>query len=138
MQKGDRIGIYSPNNSEWLLLQLACARANLILVNVNPAFQASELKYCLQKVGVKTLVTSESFKASNYIDIINNVLPELASQSGTTINSSEIPDLKHIVSLTEKKFKGMLTWGELLNLSNRLDEMKSRESLITCHDNTNI
>ena len=88
MQKGDRVGIYSPNNSEWMLLQFACARANLILVNVNPAFQASELEYCLKKVGVKTLVTAESFKASNYIDIIKNVVPELETQSGTTINSS--------------------------------------------------
>ena len=79
MLKGDRVGIYSPNNSEWMLLQMACARANLILVNVNPAFQASELKYCLQKVGVKTLVTAESFKASNYIEIINNAIPELKS-----------------------------------------------------------
>ena len=37
-QKGDRVGIYSLNNSQWLLLQLACARADLILVNINPAF----------------------------------------------------------------------------------------------------
>jgi fatty-acyl-CoA synthase len=87
MQKGDRLGIYSPNNAEWLLLQLACARANIILVNVNPAFQASELKYCLQKVGVKTLVTAESFKTSNYIDIINKVVPGLDSQVGTSITS---------------------------------------------------
>lgn len=39
LNKGDRVGIYSPNRAEWVLLQFAAARANLILVNVNPAFQ---------------------------------------------------------------------------------------------------
>jgi fatty-acyl-CoA synthase len=38
LQKGDRVGVYSPNNAEWALLQMACARADLVLVNVNPAF----------------------------------------------------------------------------------------------------
>ena len=38
LEKGDRVGIYSPNNYEWTLLQMACARADLVLVNVNPAF----------------------------------------------------------------------------------------------------
>ena len=39
LQKGDRVGIYSPNKAEWTLLQFAASRADLILVNVNPAFQ---------------------------------------------------------------------------------------------------
>jgi acyl-CoA synthetase (AMP-forming)/AMP-acid ligase II len=59
LQKGDRVGIYSPNNYEWTLMQMACARANLVLVNVNPAFQADELAFCLNKVGVKMLVMAD-------------------------------------------------------------------------------
>jgi fatty-acyl-CoA synthase len=50
LEKGDRVGIYSPNNVEWVLTQYACARADLILVNVNPAFQSDELLFCLNKV----------------------------------------------------------------------------------------
>jgi fatty-acyl-CoA synthase len=106
---GDRVGIYSPNNAEWMLLQMACARANLILVNVNPAFQASELKYCIQKVGMKALVTAESFKSSNYIEIINTVVPELSS-SGSQLYSTELPDLKHVISLSSNKHEGMMRW----------------------------
>jgi fatty-acyl-CoA synthase len=79
LKKGDRVGIYSTNCAEWTLLQFSCARANLILVNINPAFQANELTYCLKKVGIKMLVAAESFKSSNYIQIINNAIPELKS-----------------------------------------------------------
>ncbi len=75
LEKGDRIGIYSPNKAEWTLLQFAAARADLILVNVNPAFQQNELKYCLQKVGIKTLVMAERFKSTDYIKIIRDLVP---------------------------------------------------------------
>jgi fatty-acyl-CoA synthase len=49
---------------------MATARAGLILVNVNPAFRSDELEYCLKKVGIKTLVLAESFKKSNYVEIV--------------------------------------------------------------------
>lgn len=69
-EKGDRVGIYAPNINEWLLVAFACFRAQLILVNVNPAFQTDELAYGLHKVGIKTLVMPESFKKSHYVNIV--------------------------------------------------------------------
>ncbi len=48
---GDRVGIWSPNNAEWVITQFATAKAGLILVNVNPAYRLSELDYALNKVG---------------------------------------------------------------------------------------
>ena len=70
LQPGDRIGIYSPNNIEWVLTQLAASRADLILVNINPAYQSTELKYALNKVGCKALIMHQAFKHSNYIKIL--------------------------------------------------------------------
>jgi len=61
---GDRIGIWSPNNSEWAITQFATAKAGLILVNINPAYRLSELEYALNKVGCKALVTAQSYKSS--------------------------------------------------------------------------
>src|ERR1700759_1594102 len=51
LNPGDRIGIWSPNNSEWVLTQFATAKAGLILVNINPAYRTVELEYALNKVG---------------------------------------------------------------------------------------
>ena len=50
-KKGDRLGIYSQNNVEWVIAQFATALADLILVNINPAYRTNELKYALEKVG---------------------------------------------------------------------------------------
>ena len=81
LQRGDRVGVYSPTKAEWTLMQMACTRADLILVNVNPAFQADELAYCLSKVQLKCLVMADRFKKSNYVEIVNKAVPELKEMS---------------------------------------------------------
>lgn len=70
LQRGDRVGIYSPNRWEWTVLQFAAARADLILVNVNPSFLQKELAYAMKKVGMKTLVMHDHHRHSNYIKIV--------------------------------------------------------------------
>lgn len=50
LHPGDRIGIWSPNNAEWVITQFATAKAGLVLVNINPAYRLSELEYALNKV----------------------------------------------------------------------------------------
>ena len=58
VKAGDRVGIWSPNRSEWLITQFATARIGAILVNINPAYRLSELEYALNKAGVSVLVTA--------------------------------------------------------------------------------
>ena len=77
LKPGDRIGIWSQNNSEWVLTQFATAKAGLILVNINPAYRTHELEYALNKVGCKALILAASFKSSDYIGMIRDVAPEL-------------------------------------------------------------
>ena len=62
---GDRIGIWSPNNAEWVITQFATAKAGLIMVNINPAYRTYELEYALNKVGCKALITAERFKTGD-------------------------------------------------------------------------
>ena len=62
LQPGDRIGIWSPNNTEWVLLQFASAKIGLILVCINPAYRSYELSYALKKVGCKALVMAPRFR----------------------------------------------------------------------------
>ena len=81
VRPGDRIGIWGPNTYEWYLTQMAAAKLGAILVNINPAYQPEELKYCLNKVGVKAVVASKTFKTQNYYDILAEVLPELGGSS---------------------------------------------------------
>src|SRR5215469_7105510 len=73
IEAGDRVGIWSPNCPEWVLLQYATAKAGVVLVNINPAYRSHELAYVLRQSGVRMLVSAESFKTSNYRAMIEEV-----------------------------------------------------------------
>jgi len=82
LNPGERIGIWSQNNAEWLLVQLATAKAGLILVNINPAYRGSELKFALNKVRCRALILSPSFKSSNRESWCRLRCPRFRSSSG--------------------------------------------------------
>jgi fatty-acyl-CoA synthase len=74
---GDRIGIWSPNCAEWVVLQYATARVGAILVNINPAYRTHELVYALNQSGCRILVSATEFKTSNYAAMVGEVRGEL-------------------------------------------------------------
>src|SRR5689334_3183888 len=77
LEPGERVGIWSPNNAEWVVAQLATAKAGLILVNINPAYRLAELEYALNKVGCRALIAMPSFKSSDYVGMLRELAPEL-------------------------------------------------------------
>ena len=74
---GDRIGIWSPNCAEWVLLQYATARIGAILVNINPAYRTHELVYALNQSGCRMLFSATEFKTSNYVEMVDEVRRQL-------------------------------------------------------------
>jgi fatty-acyl-CoA synthase len=77
LEVGDRIGIWSPNCAEWVLVQYATAKAGVILVNINPAYRTSELAYALNQSGCRMLIAAQAFKTSNYEAMIEEVRGDL-------------------------------------------------------------
>jgi fatty-acyl-CoA synthase len=77
LEKGDRLGIWSPNVAEWVLLQYATAKAGIVLVNVNPAYRTSELEYALNHSGCRVLVAARAFRGSDYQAMVDEVRPRL-------------------------------------------------------------
>ncbi len=76
VKRGDRVGIWSANRYEWVLVQFATARVGAIMVNINPAYKAAELKYALKQSEVGLLLMSKGFRATNYIEILDEVRAE--------------------------------------------------------------
>src|SRR5580693_3613685 len=93
---GDRVGIWSQNNLEWVLTQFATAKAGLILVNINPAYRRHELEYALRKVGCRTLILSPQFKSSDYLEIINSVVAELPACEPGKLRGAALPQLQWV------------------------------------------
>jgi fatty-acyl-CoA synthase len=80
VRQGDRVGIWSPNRFEWVVIQYATARIGAILVNINPAYKTAELSYALQQSGTSVLLLARSFRTSNYVEMLEEVretCPEL-------------------------------------------------------------
>src|SRR5918997_828924 len=79
LQKGDRVGIWSPNRVEWALVQYATARAGVVLVNINPAYRTHELAYALRHSGCRMLIAASAFKTSDNVAMVEEVRAELAA-----------------------------------------------------------
>ena len=114
LQPGDRIGIWSPNNSEWAITQFATAKAGLILVNINPAYRVAELEYALNKVGCVALVTAAAFKTSDYLGMIRELAPELDGAEPGELNAAKLPHLRHVVLIGGDETPGTYAFADIL------------------------
>ncbi|WP_455203134.1 AMP-binding protein [Kaarinaea lacus] len=120
--KGDRIGVWSTNNIEWLLLQMATARIGAILVNINPAYRTRELAYALKRSEVQGIFTIPSFRSSDYIAMLVELIPELKDAFPSEFNSKEFPALRRVVVYepsnvehTLHPYSGFNTWQDIID-----------------------
>ena len=125
VEKGDRVGIWSPNNVEWVLTQLATAKIGAVLVNINPAYRVSELEYVLNQSTVSLLITASKFKTSDYHAMLYKLIPELkllAENAESEIRARKIPSLRRVVTLTDEtksSNSGMLSWSFFNEIGNQ-------------------
>src|SRR5437016_5161787 len=88
---GERLGIWSPNNSEWVVTQFATAKAGVILVNINPAYRLTEVEYALNKAGCTALITAARFRSSDYLAMLGELAPEMATASVGELRATRLP-----------------------------------------------
>lgn len=117
LEPGDRVGIWSPNNAEWVVVQFATAKAGLILVNINPAYRRTELDYALNKVGCKALITAASFKTSDYLEMIRDLAPELATAVPGSLHAERLPDLRAVINIGGGAQPGMIAFEDLAGMA---------------------
>ena len=99
IKRGDRVGIWSLNNSEWVVTQFATAKAGIILVNINPSYRLHELEFALNKVGCVALITATRFKTSDYIGLLTQLAPELTTSRPGALRAARLPDLRIIIQI---------------------------------------
>ncbi|GFW24661.1 medium-chain acyl-CoA ligase ACSF2, mitochondrial [Trichonephila clavipes] len=140
LRRGDRIGICSPNCYEWPLTQFAAAKAGLILVNLNPAFQSKELAFCLNKASCKALVISDAFKTQDYYKMLLQIAPDLSENKSEKIQSKNLPHLESVIIMSDKKKNGILNFKDVLNNGNKESAtiLAETEKLIQFDDPVNI
>ena len=128
---GDRIGIWSPNNSEWVITQFATAKAGLILVNINPAYRLSELDYALNKVACKALITANSFKSSDYVGMLRELAPEIDRCAPGQLQSKRLPALTTLIRIGDDEKRGFLRFADVLGMGGGRHRAQLRELAAT-------
>jgi fatty-acyl-CoA synthase len=116
LERGDRVGIWSPNTSEWTLAQFATAKAGLVLVNVNPAYRRTELEYAMNKVECKALILAPALKTSNYLEIVAEL-----------VKDGKLPHLRHVIRLGAEKTPGMLNFDDVATAGGNAEKVKLAE-----------
>lgn len=127
VQKGERIGIWSPNNAEWAITQFATSKIGAILVNINPSYRIHELAYALKQSGCSVLVLAPQFKTSNYTQIMDELTPELRDCQPGQLRAAELPDLRAVIRLGTEPTAGMWTWPDLLAMADQITEAELAE-----------
>ena len=121
IEKGDRVGMWSPNFAEWTYIQYATAKIGAIQVNVNPAYRTSELEYALRQSGCKMLVTKTEYLTSAYRDMVEEVRPNL-------------PDLEMVVYFDTDDWADLIAAGAPVSD----DDLAARAATLDTNDAINI
>jgi fatty-acyl-CoA synthase len=119
IEKGDRVGIWSPNCAEWVFVQYATAKIGAVLVNINPAYRSHELQYVLKQAGIRLLIAAPSFKTSDYVAMIDDVRGDCAA-------------LQDVVLL------GSPEWDSLASAAIDADALAARRATLSFDDPINI
>ncbi|XP_037770034.1 medium-chain acyl-CoA ligase ACSF2, mitochondrial [Chelonia mydas] len=139
LKKGDRLGMWGPNKYEWVLMQFATAQAGIILVSVNPAYQAQELEFVIKKVGCKALVFPTQFKTQRYYEILKQTCPELEKSSPGGIKSKRLPNLSIVITL-DSKLPGAFQMSEVMQAgdSSHMKQLRDVQQTLSCNEPVNI
>ena len=121
LAKGDRVGMWSPNSAEWVLVQYATGKLGVILVNINPAYRTSEVQYALAQSGCRVVIAATNFKTSDYIAMIREVSPSL-------------PDLERAIFVGTPEWEALLAAADSVNV----EALRERMASLECDDPINI
>ena len=140
VEPGDRVGIWSPNRVEWCLTQFATAKIGAIMVCINPAYRPYELEYALNKVKCQTIITAAQFKTSEYLLMLQEMAPELATCEPGELKSIKLPHLTTVIRMGDAVSPGMFNFDKVCEMGEdtHYDRMAEIAPTLQADDAINI
>jgi fatty-acyl-CoA synthase len=140
IRKGDNVSIWAYNVPEWVILQFATAKIGAILVTVNTSYKSAELEYILNQSDSKAIFMVKSFKDTDYVATLNEVVPELATSTVGQLDSPKLPFLKTVVFIGDATPTGMLNFDRIMEMGSQVSdaELAAVEATLDCHDTINM
>ena len=140
IKKGDNVSIWAYNVPEWVILQFASAKIGAILVTVNTAYKSAELEYILNQSDSTSLFMVRSFKDTNYVRTVCDVVPELTNSEPGKLSCPKLPYLKNVVFIGEQTPAGMFSFDNMVKMGVQVSdqELDSIEATLDCHETINM
>ena len=131
VKPGDRVSIWGPNSYEWVLVQYATAQIGAIMVCINPAYRLHELEYALNKVECRAIITAESFKTSHYLQMLQQLAPELQNCTPGKLGAQKFPHLEMVIRMGEDATTGMLNFPDVCDMGTAAEYAQLEATKIT-------
>lgn len=141
LKKGDKVGIWLSNRPEWTITEFAVAKVGAVMVPLSTRFRAFDLEYILKQSDSTTLIMMDFFLKNNYVQVIQEICPELRVSAPGDLKSERLPLLKNVICLSAQKYPGMFSFDEVMKEGegSSLDELlKRRQSSLKSTDVINI
>ena len=140
LKKGDHVGMWATNVPDWNTVLFACARLGLVFITVNTGYKIHELEYVLKQSDMVCLCVIDGWRDSDYVSMVNELVPELKMSERGHLKSEKFPFLKHVVYVGQQKHRGMYSFNELLLLGKHGDdsELRKIEETLNCNDVVNM
>ncbi len=138
--KGSKVGVWAKNVPDWLTFMFAAAKTGAVLVTVNTNYKASEVEYIMRDADIHTMCIVNGYRDSDYVQIINDLVPELKSAQRGSLRSERFPELRNVVYIGQEKQRGMYTTAELIMMGSHADdaELTAIKASLSCYDETNM
>ncbi len=138
--KGAHVGIWAQNVPDWLTFLYASAKIGAVAVTVNTSYKAHELAFILENSDMHTLCITDGVSGNDYVEIVNNLIPELKTTQRGKLNSERFPELKNLIYIGQEKHRGMYNTAEMLLLGSNLpdNELLRIKNAVSCHDVVNM
>jgi fatty-acyl-CoA synthase len=138
--KGDHFGIWATNVPDWLTFLFATAKIGAITVTINTAYRTHELEYLIRQSDIKALCLIDGWRDSDYVAMVNELIPELTSCQRGQLSSARFPRLKSVIFMGPEKHRGMYTTPELLLLGTHAgpEEPARTAAGLECHQVINM
>jgi len=140
VQKGEKVAVWATNVPYWVALQFATAKIGAVLLTVNTSYKKEEVRYLLTQSHCENLFVMDGFRDTDYIQVINELVPEVRTSPRGNLRSKEFPHLKRALFLGQEKHCGMYSVPEVLSMAAMVgdEEYEARQATLDPDDVVNM
>ena len=143
INKGDHVCIWATNYPEWVVAQFATAKIGAVMVTVNPAYRTHELEYVLKQSDASAIILIGNFRSSDYVGMLNEVVPELVTSAPGQLRSDKLPHLRNVIfippyavaseDISRECPPGMWPWDDVRERGEEISASALAQRQATCH-----